>query len=330
MFFSVIIPIYNVEDYLEQCVNSVLNQTYKDLEIILVNDGSKDKCPEMCDDFAKKDERILVLHKKNGGLSSARNFGMDHASGKYILFLDSDDYWSEKEALNKLHEELLKVKCLSDALIYHNILEYPGGKQVIDRKGRKVSGDFNELSVEDKIIEMVKRDVIPGGACTLALKREFLVNNNLYFKEGIKSEDIEWMFRVLNCKPDFRFTDLRFYVYRKNREGSISSAPDYNHLLQYVEILNECRKIQFCNEKIERATLAYAAYHLTILMGLSGLLGGQNTKMIRKKLRELKELFYYDIHPKAKKVKKIVRMIGFNNTSRILSGYLKYRAVWRK
>ena len=79
MFFSVIIPIYNVEDYLEQCVNSVLNQTYKDLEIILVNDGSKDKCPEMCDDFAKKDERILVLHKKNGGLSSARNFGMDHA-----------------------------------------------------------------------------------------------------------------------------------------------------------------------------------------------------------------------------------------------------------
>lgn len=117
MFFSVIIPIYNVEDYLEQCVNSVLNQTYKDLEIILVNDGSKDKCPEMCDDFAKKDERILVLHKKNGGLSSARNFGMDHASGKYILFLDSDDYWSEKEALNKLHEELLKVKCLSDALI---------------------------------------------------------------------------------------------------------------------------------------------------------------------------------------------------------------------
>ena len=100
MFFSVIIPIYNVEDYLEQCVNSVLNQTYKDLEIILVNDGSKDKCPEMCDDFAKKDERILVLHKKNGGLSSARNFGMDHASGKYILFLDSDDYWSEKEALN--------------------------------------------------------------------------------------------------------------------------------------------------------------------------------------------------------------------------------------
>lgn len=117
MFFSVIIPIYNVEDYLEQCVNSVLNQTYKDLEIILVNDGSKDKCPEMCDDFAKKDERILVLHKKNGGLSSARNFGMDHASGKYILFLDSDDYWSEKEALNKLHEELLKVKCLSDGLL---------------------------------------------------------------------------------------------------------------------------------------------------------------------------------------------------------------------
>lgn len=91
---SVVVPIYNVEGYLERCVESIINQTYKNLEIILVDDGSPDKCPEMCDEFARQDSRIKVVHKKNGGLSDARNAGMAVASGEYISFIDSDDYVS--------------------------------------------------------------------------------------------------------------------------------------------------------------------------------------------------------------------------------------------
>ena len=91
---SVIVPIYNVEDYLERCVDSIINQTYKNLEIILVDDGSQDNCPQMCDDYAKKDSRIKVVHKKNGGLSDARNAGMKVATGEYVSFIDSDDYVS--------------------------------------------------------------------------------------------------------------------------------------------------------------------------------------------------------------------------------------------
>lgn len=91
---SVIVPIYNVEDYLDRCVESIINQTYKNLEIILVNDGSPDNCPQMCDDYAKKDSRIKVVHKKNGGLSDARNAGMKVATGEYVSFIDSDDYIS--------------------------------------------------------------------------------------------------------------------------------------------------------------------------------------------------------------------------------------------
>lgn len=89
---SVIIPIYKVEEYLDECISSVVNQTYKNLEIILVDDGSPDNCPAMCDDWAKKDERIRIVHKTNGGLSDARNAGIDVASGEYIAFVDSDDY----------------------------------------------------------------------------------------------------------------------------------------------------------------------------------------------------------------------------------------------
>ena len=89
---SVIIPIYDVEKYLNKCINSVVNQTYKYLEIVLVNDGSPDRCPEMCDEWAKKDIRIKVIHKENGGLSDARNVGLGYATGDYLLFVDSDDY----------------------------------------------------------------------------------------------------------------------------------------------------------------------------------------------------------------------------------------------
>lgn len=89
---SVIVPVYNVEPYLDQCIQSIVNQTYKNLEIILVDDGSPDRCPEKCDEWAKQDSRIIVLHKRNGGLSSARNAGLDKASGEFIGFIDSDDF----------------------------------------------------------------------------------------------------------------------------------------------------------------------------------------------------------------------------------------------
>ena len=91
---SVIVPIYNVEDYLHRCVDSIINQTYTNLEIILVDDGSPDNCLKICDEYAKKDSRIKVVHKKNGGLSDARNAGLEIATGEYIGFVDSDDYIS--------------------------------------------------------------------------------------------------------------------------------------------------------------------------------------------------------------------------------------------
>lgn len=92
ILISVIVPVYNVEKYLEKCVNSILNQTYKNLEIILIDDGSPDGCPEMCDNLAKTDGRIKVIHKQNGGLSDARNVGIENATGKLISFVDSDDF----------------------------------------------------------------------------------------------------------------------------------------------------------------------------------------------------------------------------------------------
>ena len=98
---SIVVPVYNVEKYLKRCVESLLNQTYSNIEIILVDDGSSDHCPVLCDNYAKKDDRVIVIHKKNGGLSDARNCGLLKASGEYILYVDSDDY-IERDSCEKL------------------------------------------------------------------------------------------------------------------------------------------------------------------------------------------------------------------------------------
>lgn len=116
---SVVVPVYKVEKYLERCINSVLSQSYKDLEVILVDDGSPDKCGKICDEYAKKDDRVKVIHKENGGQSSARNIGIQEAKGQYISFIDSDDYL-EKNA----YETLIKVATTTNADITEGGTEY--------------------------------------------------------------------------------------------------------------------------------------------------------------------------------------------------------------
>ena len=107
VLISIIIPVYNVEQYLDRCVQSVIHQTLKNIEILLVDDGSPDRCPELCDGYALQDRRIKVIHKKNGGLASARNTGLRVASGEFIFFLDSDD-WLDLDGLELLYRTAIK------------------------------------------------------------------------------------------------------------------------------------------------------------------------------------------------------------------------------
>ncbi|MBQ9780417.1 MAG: glycosyltransferase family 2 protein [Clostridia bacterium] len=123
---SVVIPIYNVEQYLDKCVESVVGQTYKNLEIILVDDGSPDTCPQKCDEWAAKDSRISVIHKKNGGLGFARNSGIDRASGEYITFVDSDDYLTV-DAIETMLSRIEKEQ--SDLVVGQFVKVYPDGSQ---------------------------------------------------------------------------------------------------------------------------------------------------------------------------------------------------------
>ena len=148
ILISVVIPVYNVERYIERCVTSVVNQTYRNLEIILVDDGSPDKCPELCDEWAKKDNRIKVIHKKNAGLGMARNTGIDNATGDYICFFDSDDYIE----LNTIYECVKRIQSGQPDIILF-------GSNTINNNGEIVSNMIpntpKEFYENDEVINYV-------------------------------------------------------------------------------------------------------------------------------------------------------------------------------
>lgn len=212
---SVIIPVYKVEKYLDKCVESVINQTYPELEIILVDDGSPDSCPSICDNWARRDERIKVIHKENGGLSSARNAGLDIADGEYVFFLDSDDYISE-DCLELLFRAVLSDK--SDVAVCDVVRVGEAGEQL---KPSVVSED-KCVSREDIFSCVGKRGFwLYVISCGKLFKSELF--ENLRFPEGKLNEDEFTYFRVFDKCRSVSLCKDAVYSYVQ-REGSIMSA----------------------------------------------------------------------------------------------------------
>ena len=222
---SIIIPIYNVEAYLEECVESVLIQTFKNFEILLIDDGSKDLSGKLCDEIALKDSRIRVFHKSNGGLSSARNHGMDRALGEYIIFLDSDDYWINKDILS-----LLVKKAESE-----NLDVVRGEFVNVDAKGKQIfTPDLLEesLKLKNQILssyEMMKL-VMNGRFFSWLFMFHKSAIGCLRFDENRKfQEDIDFAIKFFSKNYRCGYLPIQFYAYRQ-RENSIMSTPHINNL----------------------------------------------------------------------------------------------------
>lgn len=232
---SIIIPIFKVEQYLDECITSVINQTYKDLEIILVDDGSPDMCPQKCDEWAKKDSRIKVVHKKNGGLSAARNAGLKVAKGEYIGFVDSDDYVDET-----MYEDLMRVMSQNEKTM---VVSSP-----IIRNKNGVFTPYVVGSYEYKegdtisFAEYMKRFLGVNMDATVwnkLYKREFI---QTYFREGRNNEDYLFMYynvkNVYNTQYLLAVTSKPHYYYRDNAQSICHQAVTSVNRLFFDEIYN--------------------------------------------------------------------------------------------
>ena len=217
MLFSIIIPVYNTEQYLSQCVDSVLAQQFCDYEILLVDDGSKDKSPLLCDDYAFRDKRIKSIHKSNGGLSSARNTGLDKAEGDYIVFLDSDDWWDDETMLTNIAKSIDE---LAPDVLCFRMKKYLQNVNSMFSPSEQVDMDDSQKA---DVQSMIKRGLFGASACNKIIKRIFLEKNNIRFVQGQLSEDIEWCLLLLHYGRSFLYVDKPYYVYRKQNGESISS-----------------------------------------------------------------------------------------------------------
>jgi len=193
---SVVIPVYKVEKYLDKCMESVTGQTHKNLEIILVDDGSPDACPKMCDEWAKKDGRVKVIHKQNGGLSDARNFGIDAATGKYLTFIDSDDYLDLnfcETLLNELKNNNADMVIGGVKLVYEN----PANEKV---KNSKTVIDDSVFSVEN-VNDLIYDKKFPHLMTAWAKLYKKELFREIRFPVGRLHEDEFVYFQILfNCK----------------------------------------------------------------------------------------------------------------------------------
>lgn len=228
---SVVLPIYNVEKYLCRCVDSVIAQTYKNIEIILVDDGSPDRCPEICDEYAKKDERVRVIHRQNGGVSAARNTGVEAASGKYISFVDPDDYVTD-DFLSFMYE--IAVKYSADIVSCGAVDVYPSGKTAFHAPDK-------ELHIMDSH-EALERICYNDGFYITLWDKLFKASlfDGIQFTEGKLFEDTGTTYKLVDKADKIAACcEIKYYYVISKDSTSITTSAFKMSKLDYVEMADE-------------------------------------------------------------------------------------------
>ena len=267
---TVAVSIYKVEKYLNKCIESLLSQTYKDFEIILVDDGSPDKCPEMCDAWEKKDSRIRVFHKENGGLSSARNFGIEHAKGEFIIFPDPDD-WVEPDYLEKLLA--LREKYNADL----SICGHYNGKNIQNKKAF-----LSVLTTEEALEQLMMPRLFCGYAWNKLYSMEIIRNNDLRF-------DTE-----LGMVQDLHFNVRYFQL----DSGGVTSrhttlTPRKISGLKNYEKIAEITHVKYPHiESIAYASLCYMCLDDIYVYYKTGMKSKEIRDVLRKSFCKYRKIFY--------------------------------------
>lgn len=237
---SIIVPIYKVEQYLPKCIESILNQTYTNFELILIDDGSPDNSGKICDVYAKKDNRIIVLHKVNGGVSSARNLGLEKATGAWISFIDSDD-WIEKDAyfeiINSIQDKSVDLVIWGIKLVYKNFIK----ELIVPKQGFfNKKEDINELLIRCDITDLLE------GSCNKLYSSKLINELKLKYDTNISYlEDMYFNLKYLQKTKSIIGLANSYYNYRKDYENVSLSRSYPNNFLSIIKESVDMRRIYF-------------------------------------------------------------------------------------
>lgn len=290
---TVIVPIYNVEKYLNRCVDSIINQTYTNLEIILVDDGSPDNCGKICDEYAKKDNRIKVIHKENGGLSDARNAGIKVADGKYIGFVDSDD-WINPKMYEELYSTLLKydadISCCK-------MLRCKDNKDTIQKEHETKIVEYNQEQYMKKFFKIGSQECVYY-ACNKLYKKEIIEKDQ--YPINLTSEDVVGTYKTLLKSQKIVEINQIYYYYYYNPE-SITLKGFSKKDLDLIKIWDMVIEITNKNNQkyLEMAKFNRYRVDYTLLMRMASKL---SFKQINKRYKDE----YIEMLKNLKKHKKIL------------------------
>ena len=315
--FSIIVPVYNVEEYLEQCVNSVLNQSFSDFELILVDDGSPDQSGKMCDRFAALDHRVKVIHQENAGLSAARNSGIKVMKGQYVLFLDSDDYWIQNDFLTKLWK---RIELMQPDVISFNYRKLFG----IQFDSPYYSVDSMPKGVDD-ISFHAENGIWIACAWNKLVRAELFDSNNLMFVEGITAEDVDWCARLAAIARKFDYINIDGVAYRQ-REGSITRTPSPKTVSCLENNISEAERIaEGASEKAKQILYPYLSYQVGVLLFNVSSFAPPEQIRYKEKMKQHLSYLRYAQRGKMAVIYRLYRILGYRNILRLLAGFAKIR-----
>ena len=323
MKVSFVIPVYNVMPYLERCVQSLVCQTYKDFEIILVDDGSPDDSGKLCEELATRDKRIRVIHQENKGLSGARNTGIDNATGEYIIFVDSDDYWLLDDGLQTLVDN---CDPQTDMVAFKGVDFWKD-----DRMTYTVDYNLEAIShipdAQALFSYFVRTQQLHLTAWLFMVRRQLLLDHQIYFPLRLIGEDFYWHLELWQHLRTVKMLNLNLYAYC-HRQGSMTTrknllAPylDYDKVFTYWK--ERCQ--QGCTNA--EAILAFLA-NIWINRGyvFYELKAADKTEAFAI-LRKHVDLLDHAATPKAKRTVKILHYVGLRATIYILGLYWRLRSL---
>ncbi|AGK70482.1 glycosyltransferase [Streptococcus cristatus] len=263
MKFSIVVAAYNVAEYLNECVDSIANQDFdaSNFEVILIDDGSTDqKTSKICDDLSDKYSVVKVIHQENQGLSSARNTGIKNSQGEYILFVDGDDFWSNKDFLSNLSVQLKKNK--SDVIIF----PYSKYYGIDNYKTTTLKTNFDYNSYYENVIQLVSNEVMIAPAWNKCVKKE-LFDRGLSFPVGLLSEDCLYCADLLKQMNSYSILNIQCYMYRQNRDGSITNIVKEKNVIDILESIKKGMddNTQYNNNLRQALNIYFAISYISIL-----------------------------------------------------------------
>lgn len=328
MKLSIIIPVYNVEQYLQNCVQSVLTQTYQDLQVILVDDGSTDSSGILCDQLAQQDSRIQVVHKVNGGLSDARNAGLKVATGDYVAFLDSDDVYLLPDGIEQMMQVITTDK--PDLLLFQCVDIYP------HRQSARRAYDTEYIAAHtgtEVFHQLVRTQSFNMSACFQLIRRELLEEHQIYFEKGLLSEDVDWSLRLWRHVEKVRAINLPMYGYQ-HREGSITTTYTIRNLRSYEHIFAKFMQLYeqrtADTEYYWQTVMGYLAQMYTNCLYNYGQLSRSERKACYAILRDYAVLLNHSISIKSDRVAVVKNCLGLRLAIYLFTLYGNIRRILKK